>query len=56
MSRKEPKPPDWAAALDLRDGVVGGADDREARGVQGVDERLEVSVLGASGSAATRWK
>ena len=44
-------------ALDLGDGVLDRADDGEARGVQRVDQRLEVgSVSGASGRAATRWK
>ena len=35
--------------LDLRDGVVHGADDREARGVERVDERLEVLGVGGEG-------
>ncbi len=33
-------------ALDLRDGVVNGPDDGEARGVEGIDERLEILGVG----------
>ena len=47
MRRKVPNPPGLGLqALDLRDGVVDRADDGEARGVERVDQRLEVLGVG----------